>query len=176
MGDPRRFRKKFETPRKPWDLARIESESHLLDEFGLKSMRELWVMEAALRKIRREARHLLSQGEAGRKKGEALIARAKKIGIAKQNATLDDLLSLDIRDILARRLQTLVVRKGLAKTVAQARQLIAHGNISVRGRRTTSPSYIVPVAEEQGVSYYGKAPVAEQKAAAAERKEVVTDG
>lgn len=174
MGDPRRFRKKFETPRKPWDLARIESESHLLDEFGLKSMRELWVMEAALRKIRREARHLLSQSAVP--KGEELIARARKMGIAKQNATLDDLLSLDIRDILARRLQTLVVRKGLAKTVAQARQLIAHGNISVRGRRTTSPSYIVPVAEEQGISYYGKAPVAEQKAAAAAPKEVVTDG
>ncbi len=52
---------------------------------------------------------------------------------------------------MERRLQSLVHRKGLAKSPKQARQLVVHGHIRVGGRRITSPSYLVPVEQEETI-------------------------
>jgi len=57
---------------------------------------------------------------------------------------LDRILSLDVRAILERRLQTLVFRMGLAKSIHHARQLVTHGHVLVAGRRVTSPGFLVP--------------------------------
>jgi len=154
MGDPRKLKRKFETPKKIWESERIAEEQHLLEEFGLKSMRELWVMKTELRKIRREARRLLSLGERGKIEGRVLLAKVRRLGMGSEKTTLEDLLSLDIKDILNRRLETMVVRKGLARTFAQGRQFITHGFISISGKRVSAPSYLVPVSEEGKVSYY----------------------
>ncbi|MEM4235601.1 MAG: 30S ribosomal protein S4, partial [Candidatus Anstonellaceae archaeon] len=75
-------------------------------------------------------------------------------GIAKKSMKLEDILGLSVRDFLERRLQTLVVRKGLARTQKQARQLIVHGFIAVNGRRVTIPSYFVTAMEEPTIEYY----------------------
>ena len=154
MGDPRRLRPKYETPRKLWSKERIEEQHKLLEEYGLSSMRELWVMEKELKKIRREARKLLSLGERGKVEGAKLIAKCVRMGFAKEGANLDTLLALTIHDILERRLDTRVVKRGLARSMRQSRQLIAHGFISVDGRRVSSPSYLVSVAEEPTITYY----------------------
>jgi small subunit ribosomal protein S4 len=61
---------------------------------------------------------------------------------------------------LERRLQTLVYRLGLAKTIKQARQLITHGHIAIDGRRVTAPSYIVEKEEESKIGYYPNSPFA----------------
>ena len=69
--------------------------------------------------------------------------------------------------MLERRLQTIVFRKGLAKTVKQARQLTVHGFIAVDGRKINRPGYIVDVKEEAGISYYKPIDILNQKAAPA---------
>jgi ribosomal protein S4 len=49
-----------------------------------------------------------------------------------------------------------VQKRGLAKTARQARQLITHGFISVNGKKVNSPSYLVPVSEDDSIQYYKK--------------------
>ncbi|MCL1966091.1 MAG: 30S ribosomal protein S4, partial [Candidatus Bathyarchaeota archaeon] len=66
---------------------------------------------------------------------------------------LDDVLDLTIEDILERRLQTIVFRKSLARTIFQSRQLITHAHISINNRRVTIPGYIVPKGEEDKIGY-----------------------
>jgi small subunit ribosomal protein S4 len=69
-------------------------------------------------------------------------------------------LDLTIEDVLERRLQTIVFRKGLTKTIHQARQLITHGHITIGKKRITVPSYIVAKAEESQMTYTPQSPFA----------------
>jgi small subunit ribosomal protein S4 len=154
----KRLRKSYEKPKKLWDKTRIETERKLKDEYGLKNAREVWKMQTILRKIRREARRLLSgKGTDIEERSKMLIARIRKFLIKKEQITLDDVLTLTIRDILERRLQTIVYKKRLAKSVRQARQFIAHGHIAVKGIKISAPSYLVKFDEEQIVEWYGHA-------------------
>ncbi|MEM2765749.1 MAG: S4 domain-containing protein, partial [Candidatus Caldarchaeum sp.] len=50
-----------------------------------------------------------------------------------------------------RRLQTIVFRLGLAKTIFHARQLISHGKVYVGGKKVTAPSYHVLKGEEETI-------------------------
>lgn len=154
MGDPRKLRPKAETPRKVWDAERIRTEHALRREYGLKNTRELWAMLEELKRMRRTSRRLLSLGEAGREQGAKVVAKLQRLGIAKGDIRLEDVLGLSVRDFLERRLQTLVLKKGLARTTAQARQIITHGFIAVGARRITIPSYMVTAGEEPTVTYY----------------------
>ncbi|NYZ76586.1 30S ribosomal protein S4 [Candidatus Micrarchaeota archaeon] len=154
MGDPKKLKRKYESPKKIWDRTRIEEEQKLLEEFGLKNMHELRVMQMELKKIRREARRLLSMGEKGRKLGKPLLEKVVRLGIAKPDTSLEDLLSLTIMDVLDRRLETRVFKKGLVRSIEQGRQLIVHGHIAIEGRKISAPSYLVPVDEEDRIGYY----------------------
>ncbi|RLG18433.1 30S ribosomal protein S4 [Candidatus Micrarchaeota archaeon] len=154
MGDPRTLKTKYETPKRIWNEERIAEEHALKTEYGLKNMRELWIAKKMLRKIRRQARKLLSTGEQGQKEADELLRSAIRLGFAKEGTKLGDLLALTTRDILERRLQTRVVKLGLARSMKQARQLIAHGYISVNGSKISAPSYMVPVSEEKAIAYY----------------------
>jgi small subunit ribosomal protein S4 len=53
--------------------------------------------------------------------------------------------------LLERRLDNVVYRLGLAKTRAQARQIVCHGHITVNGRKTNIPSYTLKVGERVAV-------------------------
>lgn len=154
LGDPKKNKKKFESPRKVWDTARIIEEQKLLEEYGLKSMHELWIVKQELKKIRREARRLLSLGERGKEEAKPLLARLARLGLGNENNTLDNLLSLKVQDVLDRRLESQVFKKGLAKSMKQSRQIIVHGFIAVNGKRVCAPSYLVPASEEKMISYY----------------------
>ena len=154
MGDPRKLRKKYAVPRVIWDSDRIAEERGLVNEFGLKNIKEVWIAKAVLRKIRLEYRNLLALGEKGLDQTDALLQRVKNLGYLGASATVDDLLSLTTRNVLERRFQTVVHRKGLGRTVKQARQLITHGFISINSRKVTIPSYQVPIASEGNIAYY----------------------
>jgi small subunit ribosomal protein S4 len=91
---------------------------------------------------------------------DELVARLKKIGILDETAVLDDVLDLTIEDILERRLQTIVFRKGLAKTIQQCRQLITHGHIAIGNQRVTTPSYVVTKDEESQITYSSRSSLA----------------
>jgi len=160
MGDPKRQRKKYETPRYPYSKTELDSELKLLGEYGLRNKREIWRHHFMLTKYRSLARELLGRSQEERAKlEEALLSKLFALKIVPENATLDNVLDLSIGDILERRLQTLVFRRGLSKTAQQARQLIIHGHISVKGRKVTSPSYIVSAEEEQFLEYASTSPL-----------------
>ena len=154
MGDPKRQRRKFDTPRFPWRKDILNEELKLLGTYGLRNKHELWRHETQLSKFRGIARSLIGRPAEERMKMEnELLTRLKKIGILQETAVLDDVLDLSIEDLLERRLQTLVFRKTLTKTVHQSRQLITHGHITLDNRRVTVPGYIVCREEEKTLTY-----------------------
>lgn len=52
-----------------------------------------------------------------------------------------------LMQILERRLDNVIRRAGLARTIWAARQMVAHGHVFVNGRRTDRPSYEVDVGD-----------------------------
>ena len=172
MGSAKRNRKKYEKPKDIWNLQRINADSAAIKEYGLKNRRELWKIQTEVSRLRRNVRMLLSgslpQGDEIRGR---MMGRLTKYGIVGSASTLDNLLDLNENAFLGRRLQTVVFKKGLAKSARQARQLIVHGYIAINGKRVNRPGYLVSVEEEQHIGYYkpidiGKvaAPVVEKKA------------
>ena len=154
MGDPRRQRRKHETPRFPWRTDVLQSELKLIGQYGLRNKRELWRHKTTLSRFRELARSLLGMPAEQRQRIEKqLLDRLNRLGILAETAVLDDVLDLAIEDLLERRLQTMVFSKGMAKSVYQARQLITHGHIAIDGRRVPSPSYIVLKDDEAKLAY-----------------------
>lgn len=152
MGDPKSSRKKYETPHHPWQKNRMEQEDELLRKYGLKNKREIWKAESKLRKFRRQARFLLaSSGEEAKKEERELIQKLQRLGVLKEDADLDNILELTIQDVLDRRLQSSVLRKGLAKTPKEARQLIVHRHITLAERVVTCPGMFVSKADEEAI-------------------------
>ena len=154
MGDPKRQRRKFDTPRFPWRKDILDKELKLLGTYGLRNKHELWRHETQLSKFRGIARSLISKSADERMKMEnELLIHLKKISVLQETAVLDDVLDLSLEDLLERRLQTLVFRKTLSKTVYQARQLVTHGHVTLDGRRVTVPGYLVSREEEKTLDY-----------------------
>ncbi len=159
MGDPKRQRKRYETPSHPWIKERLDSERVLMRKYALKNKKELWKHETQLKEFRRRARRLLAaRGKQAEVERGQLLQRLVRLGLLPQGAALDDVLSLTLEDILERRLQTMVFKKGLARTIKQARQLIVHGHIEVAGQVVRSPSYLVLKEEESGITYSKNSP------------------
>jgi small subunit ribosomal protein S4 len=49
--------------------------------------------------------------------------------------------------LLEQRLDNVIRRAGLARTIWAARQMVAHGHVSVNGRKTDRPSFEVSVGD-----------------------------
>ncbi|MBR9681800.1 MAG: 30S ribosomal protein S4, partial [Candidatus Altiarchaeota archaeon] len=141
------------------DKARLLEEGQLMSLYGLKNKRELWKAKAIISSFRNSGRKFFTD-ETGK---DEVFAKLKKQGILKGDFGLDDLLGLTVKDLLERRLQTIVYRKGLAGSVSQSRQLITHGHIKVGDGAVTIPSYHVNVDEEAGVEYIDRSPIADPK-------------
>ncbi len=161
MGDPKRIRKKYKTPRQPFERHRIDADLALIGKYGLRNMKSVWKLNTLLAKFRSNARRLLSLEEDDRKIGEQeLIGRLQRLGLLETKATLDDVLSLKIETFLERRLQTMVYKKGMATTPHHSRQMIVHGHILIGDKIAKSPSYIVPAEEEKQIVYNKNSPLA----------------
>jgi small subunit ribosomal protein S4 len=149
----RRLRKKMKRPKEPWDSARLEEESKLLREYGLRRKREIWTAEAIVRNFRRRARSLIAIKDENKTK--ILLGKLTEIGLIQKGQGLDHVLQLRTNDILNRRLQTIIFKKNFSSGIKEARQKITHGHVYVTGRRTTFPSYVVPVNEENTIEVKG---------------------
>jgi small subunit ribosomal protein S4 len=161
MGDPRKQRKKYDTPRFPWRTDIMQEELKLIGQYGLRNKHELWRQETMLSTFRGTARSLIGKTPEERKKmEEELLTRLKRLGILPETAVLDDVLDMTIEDILERRLQTIVLRKGLAKTIQQSRQLITHGHVTMGGKRVKTPGHIVTKPEEGQIDYTAQSSLA----------------
>lgn len=161
MGDPKKTRKKYETPMHPWNKGRIEEEGVLIKEYGMKNKKEIYKMRSILKNFKDQVKNLIalktSQGE---KERSQMLAKLNRLGLLKQQTdSLDPILDLTLRDILERRLQTQVYKKSLARSVDQARQFIIHGHINVGDKKVTSPSYILTVEEDAVLNFAPNSPL-----------------
>lgn len=163
MGDPKRQRKQYATPLRPWDRERIDEESKLIKDYGLKSKQEVWKTETLLRNFRREARKLMAAtGEQASKESQQLLDRLQDLGLVDEGTDIVGVLSLSIEDVLDRRLQSIVYRKGLARSPVQARQMVVHGHIVVGDRRIDEPGYLVSEEEEESIDHHPNSPYREK--------------
>lgn len=155
MGDPKRQRKKYLTPMHPWSGVRIAEEKILSKEYGLKNKKEIWKTESVLRRFKIQAKNLTATGEDQQADREAklLISKLNRLNLVSPSAKMEDVLSLSLKDLLNRRLQTLVFNKGLSKSVKQARQFIVHGHVFVGDKKVNVPSYLVLADEEVRISF-----------------------
>ena len=156
MGDPKKARKQYSRPRSPWRADQLAQELYLLGTFGLRNKRELWKAQTQLSSVRKQARTLLAATEAVRLREEKkLLDSLKRRGLIKDAATLDDILSLTVEDVLARRLQSMVFKKGMALSPLHSRQLVVHGHVAVGERVVTIPSFEVGAADESMIRLTG---------------------
>jgi len=155
MGDPRKHRKKYSTPTHPWQKDRIAEESGLIKEFGLKNKTELWKSQSILIKFRDQIKRLAksnsSQAEVETKQ---LLDRAISLGLVDDSGSPSDVLSLHVRDILERRLQTQVFKQGYARSMRQARQFITHGHIKVEEKKINVPSHLLRQEKMGKIQFY----------------------
>ncbi len=141
------LKKSYETPKKGWDRERIDREENYLMNYGLTEKRELWKVESLVRNFRREARKLNATKDEQREK--SLLNKLERLGVVGKDSDLTDILDMSLEDILERRLQTIVYRKGLASTMKQARQFINHRHIIIGDKKVNVPGYLVTKEEEK---------------------------
>ena len=159
MGDPKKKQKTYKTPKRPYDSDQLLEELRTIGAYGLRNKRELWKAHTELSHMRGRARELLSLDAEEKAARQALIInKLAKRGLVMENGRLEDVLTLSVEDLLERRIQTYIFRRGLASSLFQARQLITHGHISINGRKVTSPSYQIKVTDEETLDYAAGSP------------------
>jgi small subunit ribosomal protein S4 len=149
MGDPKKQRKKFSKPGHPWQRDRIEVEKGILEQYGLRRKYEIWKMNSILNKYLNRAKTIIrersTQSELEKKQ---LLSKLYLLGLLKKDSKIEDVLNLTLKDILERRLQTLVRKNQMAKTMLQARQFVTHEHVAIGNKKITAPSYLVSIEEE----------------------------
>merc|ERR1712216_21098 len=109
--------------------------SSSLDSSVLRTSARSSVFVSSCPKTRATARNLLTKDEKDPKRifeGQALMRRMIRYGILDEDKQrLDYLLNLKVENFLERRLQTLVYKRGLAKSIHHARVLIRQRHIRV---------------------------------------------
>ena len=167
MGDQKFQRKRYSTPRHPWEKERIGYEKQIVVKYGLKNKRELWKAQAVLSSYRAQARTLQAKvrynDPVAEKQFQLLLKKLDRLSLLSEGATLDDILALTLENILDRRLQTLVYQLNMATTMKQARQLITHGHIKVGDHVVTIPSLAVEKNGEDAITYNEKSPFSDDK-------------
>ncbi|KAL0488046.1 ribosomal protein S9 [Acrasis kona] len=157
MRNYRKYNKVYTTPRRPFEKERLDRELKLCGQFGLRCKREVWRVQYALARVRKTARELLTLPEDDPRRqleGSAVLRRLTRLGLldeSKQN--LDYVLSLKTEDLLERRLQTVLFKRNLAKSVHHARVLIRQRHIRVGKQIVNVPSFTVRVDSEKHISF-----------------------
>ena len=89
MGHPKRKKKRYERPRRPWVAQRIKEEKELAEKYGLKNKREIWKAASFIKRYRREVRAILAEIAGGKptehtlRKKEEILTSLRRRGILK---------------------------------------------------------------------------------------------
>merc|ERR1711912_153588 len=158
----RNFSKTSKRPRRSYDKERLDAELKLIGTYGLKNKREIWRVGLVLSKVRAVARQLLTLEERDPQRvfqGQALMRRMIRYGILDEDKQrLDYVLALKIEDFMERRLQTLVFKRGLAKSIHHARVLIKQKHIRVGHQIVDVPSFMVRVESQPHIEFSVSSP------------------
>ena len=90
----RRQKKIWAQPLRLYDKERIDEENAFMEKYGLKNKREIWKIEFSIKRLRNQAKGLIT---AKQEDQDAFIGRLAKKGLIKSNAKIDDVLSLNIK-------------------------------------------------------------------------------
>ena len=142
-----RKKKRYARPKRIYEKVRILEENKIMANYALKNKTEIWKTDAKINYYRSRAKELAKKSSEEQK---VLFDRLTALGI--KVSSIADVLALKIENLLERRLPTIVVKKGLAKTSKQARQMVTHKHILINGNVVNTPGYIVPVSEENSIS------------------------
>jgi len=154
----RKIKPSFQSPLRPWSKEAIEENKKIKTDYGLRRKKEILRAENILRNYRTLARELAAKRD--KEKEMVLVNKLKKLGLLNQEkASLDDVLALSVENILDRRLQTIIVKKGLARTPLQARQFIVHGHVALDGKKIKWPSTLITSEQEAKISFYARSAV-----------------
>ncbi|KAK1419538.1 hypothetical protein QVD17_28712 [Tagetes erecta] len=86
--------------------------------------------------------------------GEALMRRMNRYGLLDESQNkLDYVLALNVENFLERRLQTLVFKTGMAKSIHHAKVLIKQRNIRVGRQVVNVPSFMVRVDSQKHIDF-----------------------
>ena len=153
-----RKKKKYSRPRQIFEKERIEEENVYVKKYGLKNKKEVWKTLAKVTYYRHRAKDLAKKPV---EEQEVFFNKLRALGLKVES--ISDVLGLKIENLFERRLPTVVVKKGLADTVKQARQMVVHKLVRIDGKAINSPSYLVPVAEESMITVKKKVKKAAEK-------------
>jgi len=138
----------------PWNKAAIEEERKLKWEYGLGKKKEIFIAASALKHFKDAAKRVVaSRTKQSELEKQQLLEKLQRYGLVRAGAELDDILGLRMRDILERRIQSLVYRKGLARSMLQSRQFITHHHIWVGEKQITSPLTLLTLEEEANLRF-----------------------
>jgi len=111
-------------------------------------------MNSILKNFTRQAKNLVTiKNPQVEKERNQLLTKLHSLSLLGEDAKIEDVLSLTLKDVMERRLQTLVYRKNMAGSLKQSRQFIVHEHIALGDKTITAPSYLVHLEEENSISF-----------------------
>ncbi len=163
MGDIKKLKKQYNTPMHPWSKVAIEEEGKLMKEYGLSIKREIYIASTFLKKYKNIAKKLIARKTVqGEKEKKQIMEKLQHYGLLPAGAELDLILGLQTKDILERRVQSIIFRKNLARTMKQARQFIVHRHVMIGDKEITSPSTLLTSKQESMITFKTKSSLASE--------------